>query len=170
MSAQVQAAEAGAPLRKGIWAFPAPYFIDDWAWRKHARFMPKRCLEGKELNERQEAWTRKHKNLYHTRRHKFFWAGKVFSRVQNDRFGRLHRADWYVYPNATLFAKAATKALWQLNHTNGISPIHGGHAACPIPAFNPVGSYIDCKVNDELTLNVRDVENYHFLEVFLPVT
>lgn len=76
-----------APAKKGLWAFPYPFFDKFFVYHKYDDFMPKRlktrnlsAIQMSEIAEEREEWIKKHgKNFL---KPKIFWySGYLYSRM-----------------------------------------------------------------------------------------
>lgn len=98
-----------APERRGIWAFPHPYFDDFFAHHKWDEVVPKHLrteairaiadADGDtiELWEERDAWL--HANRKVQRLRKFWWEGEIWARF-NER-GQIDERAWFLLPVQT---------------------------------------------------------------------
>lgn len=133
MSGQVQTHKDGnvAPVRKGAWFFPYPYFDYFFAFQTYERFMPPKLVsKNRDSFETEEDWEahldwlkeegfaaretwlkEKGSLIPQTRKRPYWWGGVVYSKLWDKRYGRPHDDNWFIYETPKEFAQAAQKTL-----------------------------------------------------------
>lgn len=104
-----------APERRGIWAFPFPYFDDFFANHKWEEVLPKalrglndRARAGEEISQEswdaRANWIRAHRGLMPIRT--FWWEGDVYARFTSA--GLVDERGWSLLPSG-IYVSAARK-------------------------------------------------------------
>lgn len=127
-----------APSRKGIWAFPHPYYEAGYTIHKYRSVMPKNLknptYEDVQIEESQAEWIKKNRGVL--RKQEFWYQGYLYHRIPVD---------------------LNSMSEWMLCHSSQLPKI----------ITKSRGSHFRFRDHDNrLTTNIND--NLGYLEVFLP--